>query len=499
MLKRSAKYANLFEGPFDPVQREELAARVDELVEQRDEVSGWLLENGAGTDKPAEGEEYSQRAYRCTRLDIAIKDAKEDLEAYDRLNPEVAEATAKSFNTAREGQYEAMRAYLDPKQNPLDVIQSDEFKDFRSDLDPTTFRGAAADACMEIKMPSLQDRMDALLAANQNSRLVVLPGGGRVATADGLHSDNATGQEAVQERIVPGVVEALAYFGAIARSCPTIFTATGGDWIMPQADSKDQKGEILTAQGVDVSKLQAPTIGKIVFKMETLSSKYITVSREMLQDAVFDVMGWLFRMVVRRIGRLHNEAATVGVANTDYEGLVPKCLEGVTTTGANALTLDNLIDLIYSIDRAYREGDEGGEGGFMDQVNTGMGRAVGRTGFMFHDDVEKLLFKMKDSDGRPLWLPSIQSGTQNRVLGYGYDVNNDLGAMGTTGNVPALFGNFNHYIQRNASTLQIFRFYDSQTAAANEVWVMAFARRTARHAGPMDNDDNQAIAKATLG
>ena len=65
-------------------------------------------------------------------------------------------------------------------------------------------------------------------------------------------------------------------------------------------------------------------------------------------------------------------------------GVVDSALAGLTTASATAFTWIEVTNLVYTINRAYREGSEEGEGGF----NAEMG---GMVGYMISDGAEKQL------------------------------------------------------------------------------------------------------------
>jgi len=56
-------------------------------------------------------------------------------------------------------------------------------------------------------------------------------------------------------------------------------------------------------------------------------------------------------------------------------------------------------------------------------------------------ELETAVLQMKDSQGRPLWQPSVLAGTPNTLLGRPYDLSSRLGALAASA-TPALFGDF---------------------------------------------------------
>ena len=93
------------------------------------------------------------------------------------------------------------------------------------------------------------------------SLVVRTPRSPQAATA----SDATSGQEAVEEEVPPRIIDALTYYGGVARMVQHIMTGTGGDYRMMQMDADAQEGEILGAQDTAVTALDVPDIGVIVF------------------------------------------------------------------------------------------------------------------------------------------------------------------------------------------------------------------------------------------
>ena len=228
-------------------------------------------------------------------------------------------------------------------------------------------------------------------------------------------SPTTSGQEAVEEEIPPRIIDTLTYYGGVARMVQHIMTGTGGDYRMMQMDADSQEGEILGSQDTAVTALDVPDIGVITFTSKTYSSKPIILTREMIQDSVFDIQRYVERQALRRIGRISNKAFTTTQSGTGLpEGIVNGATAGVTAASATAIAWTETVDLVYTLDRAYREMGEGGEGAFMPEGG-------GMIGYMISDDAEKVLRVLVDTDARPLWLPSVREGTPDRYNGYPVD------------------------------------------------------------------------------
>ena len=142
-----------------------------------------------------------------------------------------------------------------------------------------------------------------------------------------------------------------------------------------------------------------------------------------------------------RVGRILNQHFTTGTGVNQPDGIVTSATVGVTGTGSFATTggiaYDNIVDIIEALDPAYSQGD-------------------GQK-FMFHQSVRKALRKLKDSQNRPLWEPSLQAGAADQIAGYGYVINNDMPTL-AAGSKSLLFGNIEQaYVVRLVTELQTMR------------------------------------------
>ena len=314
------------------------------------------------------------------------------------------------------------------------------------------------------------------------SLVVRTPRSPQAATA----SDAASGQEAVEEEIPPRIIDTLSYYGGVAKAVQHIMTGTGGEYRVMQMDADAQEGEILGAQDTAVTALDIPAITVITFGSKTYSSKPIILTREMIQDSVFDIQRYVERQALRRIGKISNRAFTATQTGAGLpQGIVNGAMAGLTAAAAAAITWIETVNLVYTVERSYREMGEGGEGAFMPEGG-------GMIGYMISDACEKLLRVLVDGDSRPLWLPSVREGVPDRFNSYPIVVNGHMDAP-TTGKVPMLFGNFSYYGIRTVRAFELFRFFDSRTAQKNTVECLAFARRDARFMGPAE-----AIRKLTM-
>jgi HK97 family phage major capsid protein len=93
---------------------------------------------------------------------------------------------------------------------------------------------------------------------------------------------------------------------------------------------------------------------------------------------------------------------------------------------------------------------------------------------MLHDTTLKAIKKLKDSLGRPLWVPGAASKEPDTILGYQYQINQDMPVIATSAK-QMLFGAFNKYIIRSVKDLYVLRL-DERYAELGQVAFIGFAR-----------------------
>ena len=209
----------------------------------------------------------------------------------------------------------------------------------------------------------------------------------------------------------------------------------------------------------------------------------IAVPFALLQDTTIDIEAFINKRVAQRLGRIGNQHFSTGTgAGAQPDGVVPRASLGKVGTTGQTLTIiyDDLVDVVHSVDPAYR----------------GAGCS-----WMTNDSLLKVMRKIKDTAGRPIWIPSYDAGITfgpnnqspsspghggyqaqgtkavvfDTLLGYPVFVNNDL-AVPAANAKSLTFGDHSYYKIRDAMEVQMFRFTDSAYASKGQVGFMAWAR-----------------------
>lgn len=246
---------------------------------------------------------------------------------------------------------------------------------------------------------------------------------------------NAVGNEAIR-----AYYEVQKWFAAFPESCLNVQTETGATLPWPTVTDTANTGRVL-AEATTATTTTDPTFGVVNLGAFKLSSDAVLVSWELVQDISFDIAGYLGMALGRRIARIKNTKSTVGAGTTEPKGIIIAGTAGVTAASSTAFTMDEVIDLEYTVDKAYRN-------------------APGAS-WMFHDVVAKTLRKFKDGQGRYLWEMSVQAGQPNVFDGFPILINNDMDSAFTTGKKLVGFGNWSpalgSYVCRNAGAVRFVR------------------------------------------
>ena len=166
-----------------------------------------------------------------------------------------------------------------------------------------------------------------------------------------------------------------------------------------------------------------PTFGQKeidAFKLTDL----IRVSVELLQDSEFDLEDYIANEFSRAFGAAEEEAFCVGTGTNQPTGIFTANggTVGVTAASATAITVDEVISLVYALKSPYRRNAK----------------------FLMNDATVSLLRKLKDNNGAYLWQPSVQAGQPDKLLGYDLYTSPYVPTV-ASGALAIAFGDFQNY------------------------------------------------------
>ncbi|WP_035287989.1 phage major capsid protein [Clostridium sp. KNHs214] len=237
----------------------------------------------------------------------------------------------------------------------------------------------------------------------------------------------------------------------IFRQLAKVITTSSGDKKIPVVATKG------TASWVDEEGIipeSDDAFGQVsigAYKLATM----IKVSEELLNDSIFNLESYIAKEFARRIGAKEEEAFFVGDGTGKPTGIFNAtggALVGVTAAGASAITLDEIMDLFYSLKSPYRK------------------NAV----FVMNDATVKAIRKLKDGNGQYIWQPSLTAGTPDTILNRPVKTSAYVPTLGAGAKTVA-FGDFGYYWVADRQG-RSFKRLNELFAATGQVGFMATQR-----------------------
>lgn len=251
-----------------------------------------------------------------------------------------------------------------------------------------------------------------------------------------------TGGALVPDTFLQRLEMNMLYHSNFLAECEVITTSTGEPITWPSADDTSNTA-VQVGENDSIATEANPTFKTFTLNAYDLSSKMVKVPFRLMRDSAFDIPSMLGNMFGERFGRFINTWITSsGTGGSQAKALLRSTTLGVTSAGATAITFDELLGLIHSVDIAYRGGAK----------------------FMFHDSILEYLRKQVDADDRPIWQVSYRENEPDRIHGYGYVVNNDMPATSSSAPVSAtkhvVFGQLSKYKCRRVAEVRMYRLQE---------------------------------------
>ena len=243
---------------------------------------------------------------------------------------------------------------------------------------------------------------------------------------------------------------ALKTYGGMFEAGTIINTSHGGDLIMPTINDTSAKATIVSEY--DQSTKRAPSFGSVTLKAYTYRTPIIPVSQTLIQDSAFNLDAVLTSLLGDSFSRGVNEQLTTGDGTGKPTGIVTAATACATQAAATSIKLDDIIDLIKSVNSAYARNGK----------------------FMFNRNTLWELAKIKDQTGRYIWQDSARDGTPATLFGKQYILNDDMADIGA-GNASVLFGDLSKYKIRMVKSFSVVRL-NELLAEYLSIGLFGFAR-----------------------
>jgi len=246
------------------------------------------------------------------------------------------------------------------------------------------------------------------------------------------------------------LVEALQEENLFRRLAKVITTASG-DRKIPIVASKGTASWIDEEGAIPESDDSFGQVSIGAYKLGTM----IKVSEELLNDSVFQLEPYISKEFARRIGNKEEAAFFTGDGSGKPTGVLAAtggAELGVTTAGATAITLDEVLDLFYSLKAPYRN----------------------KSVFVMNDATVKAIRKLKDGQGQYLWQPSIQASAPDTILNRPLHTSSYVPVI-EAGAKTIAFGDFSYYWVADRQG-RIFRRLNELYAVTGQVGFIATQR-----------------------
>ncbi len=218
----------------------------------------------------------------------------------------------------------------------------------------------------------------------------------------------------------------------------SVINTTGGNTFnIPTVDdtavtagAHTEGGAVTDDGGKDV------TFGQKQLGAFAFDTEWVRWSYELANDSILNVEALLGELLGERLGRIANSKLTTGSGSSDVEGIVTNSGLGKTAAAVDAITADEIIDLIHSVDPMHR--------------------ASTSTALMMNDSTLAAIRKLKDGNNNYLWqMGNFQAGVPQNILGYNVVVNQAMASL-ATGNKVMLFGDMSKYYVRKVGGPSLF-------------------------------------------
>ena len=275
-------------------------------------------------------------------------------------------------------------------------------------------------------------------------------------TATQVVGTDSLGGYTVPESFSNALDIATLFKGDVEGLSQVINTSGGATLPYPKVDDTSVTGSILAeATAMSVSD---QTFGVLNLGAYNYTSGIVKVSHQLLQDSAFNLDAYLAESLGNRIARAQNAHYTTGTGSSQPQGFITGGTSGVTAASATAVTAQEVLELIHSVDKSYRN-----SASFAIMANDNTVAALRKLG-------------IGSSNDYPIFTPGL-NGSPDRIFGTPIYVNNDMADI-ATGSKSIAAGDFSKFVVRNAGGIQMLRL-NERYADELEVAFLAYKRSDA--------------------
>jgi len=365
---------------------------------------------------------------------------------------DAAQKEGRSLNAEEKSKFDAMEADARSIKDQIDVIErtAEMKKELAANAE---VREAAPKATRKGAFEKyLRNGMGAL-NSNERSMMAELRG-----TSTQIAGTDTLGGFLVPQDFSNELDMATLFTGEVERLAKKLNTAGGALLDYPTINDTATDANL-------ISEAAAVTVQDMTFANAQLSAynyaSQVRVSMQLLQDNAFDLNAFLAEAMGERIARATNAAFTTGTGSSQPQGIITGATLGNTAASATAISADDILDLIHSIDPSYRN-----KPSFGLMANDSVIAAIRALGLGSANDF-------------PIFIPSMEAGQPDKLFGFNLYYNNDMESAITTGKKTLLAADFSKFVVRSAGGVQMVRLNERYMDEL-EVGFVSYARKDAK-------------------
>jgi HK97 family phage major capsid protein len=339
---------------------------------------------------------------------------------------DAAAAEKRDLTGEENAKYESISADLDRRAQVIETLKTDAEREARA---TEAMRGHE-----EVRASAMPQA-----ATNPEADMIRSLAKGEIRTATFEKRDvtkTSTGSP-VPTSFYDQIIELARFVGPMLETSTVLNTSSGEIIQVPSLSAYSATQGTVTAEGAVFSEAD-PTFNAFrnlsAFKYGFL----IQTSRELVEDAGVDILGFLASQIGNSLGTTANSRLTLGTGTVEPFGLVNRAGSGVAST-AVVLRADDIIDLVYSVDT--------------------VGRRLPGTGFQMKAQTIAAVRKLKDDDGQFLFSPSLSADARDMLLSYPIFENPAMASIGSA-NKSIVFGHLPSYFVRQVGGIRLDRSDD---------------------------------------
>ena len=240
----------------------------------------------------------------------------------------------------------------------------------------------------------------------------------------------ATGGNLIPTGFYAKLITAMKYYMPLYDWATVISTPTGNELQIPTTNDTSVVAYQI-AESTDLStSATAVTFGQVSLGAWKWTSGLVVATKEVLLDSALPLEQILANLFAIRMGRGLGAAQTTGAGTTTISGIVTGAANSsISGVAATAITRDNILDLIHSIDPAYR--------------------VMPKFALMMNDSTLSAIRKLSygTGDDRPLYQPSAMAGAPDMIEGVPVIINPHMASIGASAKSVICGDMSNYYIR----------------------------------------------------